>query len=350
MALLTTTIGGYPKPSYVPVPNWYRTVDNVRTHSVETYNRYLQNSPENAEQILDQATREIVQEQARLGIDFPTDGELRRENYIHYHCRHIEGIDFSRLTEKVMRLGAWVSAVPTITGRIRAKNHFLTRDWEIAQSVTDHPITVTLPGPLTISDSIADMYYGDDKQLCRELADALNSEILALVDAGCSTIQVDEPLFARKPAQALAYGIEHLERCFYNVPKEVMRRTHICCGYPSRVDDDNYCKAPSEEYFRLASPLDEAKIDAVSIEDAHRHNDLKLLEQFKKTTVIFGVIAIARTRVEPVEEITSRLKQALEHIDTERLIAAPDCGLAMLDRAIVVAKLRNMVQAAKSVK
>lgn len=80
------------------------------------------------------------------------------------------------------------------------------------------------------------------------------------------------------------------------------------------------------------------------------HNALELLEQFKKTTVIFGVIAIAQTRIEPVEEITSRLKQALEHIDVERLIAAPDCGLAMLDRKIVVAKLRNMVQAAKSVR
>ena len=87
MTLLTTTIGAYPKPSYVPVPNWYQTADNVRTNSVEIYNRYLQNLPENAEQILDQATREIVQEQVRLGIDFPTDGELRRENYIHYHCR-----------------------------------------------------------------------------------------------------------------------------------------------------------------------------------------------------------------------------------------------------------------------
>ena len=85
--------------------------------------------------MLDQATREIVQEQVRLGIDFPTDGELRRENYIHYHCRHLEGIDFSKLTEKVMRLGAWVSAVPTITGRIRAKDHFLPRNWEIALSV-----------------------------------------------------------------------------------------------------------------------------------------------------------------------------------------------------------------------
>lgn len=349
MALLTTTIGAYPKPAYVPVPDWFQEKDTAQINSVAAYNRYLQQRPENAEQLLDQATREIVEEQVRLGIDFPTDGEMRRENYIHYHCRHLEGIDFSTLSEKVMRSGAWVNVVPTISGWIQVKEHFLPRDWKIAQAVTERPITITLPGPMTISDSLLDNYYGDEKTLCRELADVLNSEVLALVKAGCRRIQIDEPLFAREVEKALAYGIEYLERCFHNVPNEVARITHICCGYPSRIDDEEYFKASPETYFRLASPLDEAKIDIVSIEDAHRQNDLSLLEYFPDTTIILGVIAIARTCIETVEEIRQRLQQALEHIDADRLLASPDCGLGMLSRETVVSKLGNMAQAAKSV-
>lgn len=349
MALLTTTIGAYPKPSYVPVPDWFQGESTAGENPSQMYNTYLQSRVENAIWILDLATYEIIEEQVRLGIDIPTDGELRRENYIYYHCRHLQGIDFGRLTKKVMRTGTWAAEVPTITEPVRAKDHFLVRDWQIAQSVTNRTIGITIPGPLTISDSMADEYYGDEKNLGRELAEALNSEILALVEAGCRRIQVDEPLFARASKKALTFGIENLERCFYKVPEEVTRATHICCGYPDRVDNEDYLKASPEEYFRLATPLDEADIDAVSIEDAHRHNDLTLLEKFRNTTVMLGVIAIARSRVEPVEEIRSRLQQALEHIDANRLIAAPDCGLGMLDRETVVAKLRNMVQAAKNV-
>ncbi|MBD3306055.1 5-methyltetrahydropteroyltriglutamate--homocysteine methyltransferase [candidate division KSB3 bacterium] len=347
MTLCTTTIGAYPKPSYVPVPDWFQDGNTAATNSIDAYNRYLQNRPDNTEILLDRATQEVVQEQVHLGIDFPTDGEIRRENYIHYHCRHLDGIDFSVLTEKVMRSGAWINVVPTITGRIRPREHFLPADWKIAQAATDRPVKMTLPGPVTMSDSLVDMCYGDDKELCQALADALNVEILALAEAGCRRIQVDEPVFARKPEKALAYGIECLERCFHGVPREVTRVTHICCGYPATVDDEQYFKASPEAYFRLAGPLDEAEIDAVSLEDAHRPNDLTLLEQFARTTVILGVIAIARSRVESAEEVQSRLQQALEHIDADRLIAAPDCGLGMLDHETVTAKLRNMVQAAK---
>ncbi len=349
MALLTATIGAYPKPAYVPVPDWFQEKDTAQINSVAAYNRYLLQRPKNAGQLLDQAACEVVEEQVRLGIDFPTDGEIRRENYIHYHCRHLEGVSFSELREKVMRSGAWVNAVPTITGRIRPKAHFLPRYWKIAQAVTAKPITVTIPGPMTISDSLADNYYGDEKTLGRELAEALNSEVLALVWAGCRRIQIDEPLFAREVEKASAYGIEHLERCFHNVPDEVVRITHICCGYPSEIDNEDYVKASPEAYFRLASSLNEAEINAVSIEDAHRHNDLSLLEAFPETTIILGTVAIARTRIETVEEIRQRLQQALNHIDAERLLAAPDCGLGMLSRETAVAKLGNMVQAAKSV-
>lgn len=349
MALLTTTIGSYPKPEYVPVPDWFQEESTVIKDPTEAYEEYLRSDQEEVEELLVRATREAVEDQVRVGIDIPTDGEIRRENYIHYHCRHLEGIDFSRLTRKVMRSGAWEVSVPTIEGPIKAKDHFLYRDWQIAQSFTHRPIKITVPGPLTITDSLSDAYYADERKLGQDLAEALNAEIRVLAENGCKWIQVDEPLFAREPEKALSFGIENLERCFHGVPKEVKRGMHMCCGYPDVVDNENFPKAAREEYFRLAPPLDEAKIDTVSVEDAHRHNDLSLLEKFKKTTIILGMIAIARSRVESSEEIALRLREALGHIDAQRLMVAPDCGLGMLNRKTVLKKLKNMVQAAREV-
>ena len=349
MALLTTTIGSYPKPEYVPVPDWFQEESTVIKDPTEAYEDYLRSGQEEMEELLVRATREVVEDQVQAGIDIPTDGEIRRENYIHYHCRHLKGIDFAGLTRKVMRSGAWEVSVPTIVSPIQAKDHFLPRDWQIAQTFTHRPIKITVPGPLTITDSLADAYYGDERKLGQDLAEALNAEIRVLAEKGCRWIQVDEPLFAREPEKALSFGVENLERCFHGVPKEVKRGMHMCCGYPDVVDNENFHKAAPEEYFRLATPLDDIEIDTVSIEDAHRHNDLSLLEQFKKTTVILGVIAIARSRVEPAEEIALRLREALDHIDAQRLMVAPDCGLGMLNRKTVLEKLKNMVQAAREV-
>jgi len=155
-------------------------------------------------------------------------------------------------------------------------------------------------------------------------------------------------VFARPLEYALDYGIEALGRCFAGISAPVARVVHICCGYPRGLDQADYPKADRRAYFALADAIEDAPVDAVSIEDAHRPNDLRLLERFRTTRVILGVVGIARSRIEPVEEIRTRLADALEHIDAERLIAGPDCGLIMLDRPTAAAKLRNMVAAAKS--
>ena len=293
--------------------------------------------------------REVVAEQTGIGIDVPTDGEIRREHYIYYHCRQLEGFDFTSLVTRSMRDGGWVADVPAVTGPIRAGAAFLVRDWQVAQSATDQPVKLTLPGPLTIAASTHDAYYGDDRRLSDALAAALNVEILRLAEAGCRFVQIDEPVFAREPERALAFGIDAIARCFHGVPAEVRRIVHVCCGYPSSLDTEDYPKADRDAYFELADPLEAAPLDAVSIEDAHRHNDLRLLERFGSTTVILGLVDIARTRVETVDEIRRRLQAALEHIDAARLVAAPDCGLAMLDRTLAVAKLQNVVAAARDV-
>ena len=119
-------------------------------------------------------------------------------------------------------------------------------------------------------------------------------------------------------------------------------------GNPDGLDREDYPKANPGCYQQLAEAVDRADVDAVSIEDAHRHNDLSLLERFTKAKVILGVVAIAKSRIEPVEEIRARLEAALEHIDEHRLIAAPDCGLGLLGRERSIEKLTNMCKAAHS--
>lgn len=249
-----------------------------------------------------------------------------------------------------MRGGNWKARVPTIVGPVEvAERGFLVHDWQVAQRATGRPVKMTLPGPMTIADTLADEYYGEGRRLGVDLAQAINVELRLLAEAGCRWIQVDEPIFAVYPDSALEFGIDNLERCLHGLDGAVTKVVHICCGYPAQVDLEDYPKADPAAYYDLAGSLDDSSIDAVSIEDAHRHNDLALLERFQSTTVILGVLAIARTRVETVDQIADRLLDALGHIDRARLIAAPDCGLGMLGRSTIRKKLANMVTAARQV-
>ncbi|MBT6136591.1 MAG: cobalamin-independent methionine synthase II family protein [Rhodospirillaceae bacterium] len=351
MPLTTTVLGAYPKPDYVPIQDWFRIKDGQTTaNATRAYDKTLLVADAETEALFAQAAAEVIADQIDCGIDIVTDGEVRRENYIHYHCRHLDGFDFENLTRRVLRDGAYEAELPTIRSDIRTRpEHFLPHDFAVAQASTDHPVKVTLPGPLTISDTTADEHYGDPARLGADLAQALNFEILALVAAGCRHIQVDEPLFARKPGETLAFGIDNLNLCFQGVGDGVTKTVHVCCGYPSRLDDEGYHKADPMAYFDMADALEASLVDQVSLEDAHRNNDLSLLERFRETTVVFGSIAIARSALEPVGAIRRRLIEALDHIDAERLVVAPDCGLGYLSRELAMQKLAHMCEAAKSI-
>jgi 5-methyltetrahydropteroyltriglutamate--homocysteine methyltransferase len=350
MSLLTTTIGAYPKPDYVTVPDWFKARKGPDSpEPTSGWAEAVEALGDEAEAIFARGTREAIDDQVSCGVDIPSDGEIRREDYIHYHCRHLNGIDFERLTEKDLRGGAYRARLPTVVGPVSVREHFLPHDWELAQSYTDRPVKITMPGPMTVTDTTADVYYDDPARLGADLALALNQEVLALASAGCKHIQIDEPLFARKPQAALDYGFENLERAFHGCPPHVFKTVHMCCGYPDRLDNPDYPKAPADSYLQIADAIEQSSVMAISLEDAHRNNDLTLLEHFPTTSVIFGVVAIAKTRLETVDEIRARLEQALEHIAPERLIAAPDCGLGLLGRKLAMSKLRNLCAAAHAV-
>lgn len=350
MGLLTTTIGAFPKPDYLDIPDWFSGPRGTQTEDpTGQWAGAMGKLGEQAAQLIERATREVVEDQTNAGIDIPTDGEVPRENYIHYHCRHLHGIDFQRLTETAARAGDFRTNVPTVTGPVTLREDYAVSDWRRAQSFTGRPVKMTLPGPMTTADTLGDDHYGDGQTRGAAFADALNQAIRSLAEAGCKHIQLDEPVFVRYVPQVLEFGIENVERAFHGCPAEVTRTLHICCSYPECLDPPYSYKAPKEAYGEVAGALDESSLMAISIEDAHRHNDASLFEQFNNTTLILGCFDIGSSQVESVDDIRARMLQVMNHIDADRLIAAPDCGLGLLGRELAIKKLSNLVAAAKSV-
>lgn len=313
------------------------------------YEGAISKAGEQAEIMFLEAIKQVINDQVNAGIDVPTDGEVRRENYIWYQCRNLNGISFEEITHKLVRDGAFSANLPTINERISLKEIRLKNDWKAAQQFTKNPVKVTLPGPLTIADSVANNFYDDPKKMGADLAEALNKEVRALAEAGCVYIQVDEPVFARKADEAFSHGFEDLERTFYGLPSGVTRVVHMCCGYPNAIDSIGYKKADKNAYFQIADTIEDSSIEEISIEDAHRHNELSLLEKFSKTKVILGVVDIANSRLETMDEVRDRILAALEHIDENRLVVAPDCGLGFFTREQAISKMKVISKAAQSI-
>jgi len=348
MTIKTTCISAYPKPDYVPISDWFQVGHDAQDYTDKVIRVWERHVDADAVALMDKATEEVVADQIACGITVPTDGEVRRENYVYYQCRQFKGFDFENLTRRTFRNGALTSELPTIRGPVRRQGECaLIRDWQIAEQAADRAVKITLPGPMTISDTTADAFYEDPPRLANDLADALNGEILASAAAGCRHIQIDEPVFARKPAQALEYGVEALERCFHGVPSGITRVMHMCCGYPNRLDQTDYPKADPQAYIEIAKAID-GIVEEISIEDSHRHNPPELFQIFSRSALIVGFVTIASSTVETVDEIRNRMQSVLEHLPNERLIAAPDCSLGFLGRDLAMQKLRNLCATANS--
>ncbi|XP_068708695.1 5-methyltetrahydropteroyltriglutamate--homocysteine methyltransferase-like isoform X3 [Montipora foliosa] len=303
MPLPTSVVGRFPKPDYLDIPDWFQT--SYSGSFTKQYNRYLETSSESHKEInIRKASKEIIDIQTEAGLDVITDGEVRRESYILHFCRALNGLDFLKLSSKICRDEGVTTDVPRVIGEVTVKERepWVWKEWKMSQGLSTLPVKMTLPGPMTIINSIEDQFYGDEKVFGSILAKIIKKEVKGLVSAGCQYIQ----------------------------------------------DQVGYKKASKDGYFMLADRLDQAGFDQISIEDAHRHNDLSLFQHFKKSKIVLGSVKIACSRVESVEEIRNRLQEVLTVVPPDRLIVAPDCGLGFLPREIAKKKLCNMVQAAKS--
>ncbi|XP_033639156.1 5-methyltetrahydropteroyltriglutamate--homocysteine methyltransferase-like [Asterias rubens] len=350
MPLKTTVIGSYPKPPYLDVPSWFDVQEPSLLFAKYGQFKAITESTAGLQQLHLRALTDVLKEQADIGIDVVTDGELDRESYVWYLCRHLRGISFDNLEKCSYRNGACVSVLPKVVGPIEAGDdcEVIVKKWIEAQAISSKPVKATIPGPFTIIGTTQNKFYSDEKQLSLDLVTAIQKIMKGLADAGCKHIQLDEPVFMRDVTKCLDYGIEHASKCIDGLGNDVTKTIHLCCGYPQYYEQENYMKAEPEGYFQIADAIDRAGFDEVSIEDAHCRNDLSLLRHFKMSRIILGSVTIASSKVESVDEIRERLKNALQFIPSDRLVVAPDCGLAFLPHDIMRQKLLNMVEAAKS--
>ena len=190
--LATTTIGSLPKPDYLQIPGWIKHGVEVENF-IEKYNDVM--SAEHTEEIekqMKRATKEIMDMQKKAGLTTLTDGELRRDKYVNGFCRKLNGFDFINTEKKIWRNGAREGLLPRIVSKVSHKNHvgFTANEWRWSQEISDAPVKVTIPGPMTIMDTFVDDFYKDEQVLLQDLATCINIELKEVAEAGCKQVQV----------------------------------------------------------------------------------------------------------------------------------------------------------------
>eukprot|EP01064_Diplonema_japonicum_P004061 TRINITY_DN1267_c2_g1_i1.p1 TRINITY_DN1267_c2_g1~~TRINITY_DN1267_c2_g1_i1.p1 ORF type:complete len:391 (+),score=98.62 TRINITY_DN1267_c2_g1_i1:68-1174(+) len=348
----TTMIGSYPKPGYLKIPDWRNTDVSVFVKEFTKYTREKTKMEEVEEM---RGVRDVMKQQVEAGVDYPTDGEVRRGDYISYHCCHLNGVDCEDLEEMSCRGGAYSYHAPVVRSKIQPREHFLAAEAVLAKMLVGEEaasgLKVTLPGPTTIRDTILNKFYQNDEEYLKDLAAAINSEVLHLAGSGVEHIQIDEPVFARNPSFAVQTGLKYLNACFDSVKENfphVTTHVHICCGYPSSLDNEKeYKRADPQAYFDLLEVMDGPSnlYDYICLEDAHRPNETGLFSLFRNKGLVLGTIAIASTKIEVPEEIAARVAAVYEALPTKKLMVSPDCGMMMLPSEIAERKMKNMCAA-----
>jgi 5-methyltetrahydropteroyltriglutamate--homocysteine methyltransferase len=288
------------------------------------------------EQAQDDATELAVRAMERAGIDVVTDGEIRRESYSNHFATALDGLDIDHPGSTVGRSGQDV-LVPRVVGEIRRTRPVQARDVAFLRGITDRKIKATVPGPFTMSQQAQDEHYGDPRLVAMAYAEAVNEELHDLVAAGADVVQLDEPWLQARPEQAREYAVAAIDRALAGIEAET--ELHICHGYAAVVRE----KAQS---YAFLTELDASSVGQVSIEAAQPRLDLSVLRAMPSKRIAVGVLDLDDPDVEPVDVVAGRIRDALEHVDPERLVLAPDCGMKYLPSETAYGKLRAMVQAA----
>lgn len=292
------------------------------------------------EQAWDDATVWAIHEQERAGLDIVTDGEMRRESYSNRFATALDGVDMENHGTALDRSGEPVP-VPRVTGEIRRRHPVQVRDLEFLKAHTDKPVKITVPGPFTMAQQAQDDFYGDPEALALAYAGAVNEEIRDLFAAGADVVQLDEPYMQARPEKARAYGLKALDRALAGI--EGTTALHICFGYAALIHE-------RPEGYSFLPELAQTALCQVSIETAQSDLDCAVLEKLAGKTIILGVLDLSTPDIETPEAVAGRIRRALPHIDAERIIVAPDCGLKYLPREVAFGKMKAMADGAAIVR
>jgi len=321
----TTIAGSLPKPSWLAQPNLL-------------WAPWRLDGPDLDGAKLD-ATLLAIKLQEDAGIDIVSDGEQARQHFVHGFLERVDGIDSGRRVEMGIRNNRYKAMVPTVVGELRLKGRVHAAEARHARAHTTHKLKFTLPGPMTIIDTIADAHYGDRVKMAMAFAGLLNEEARALTADGVDVIQFDEPAFNVYMSEVKDWGIEALHRATEGLA--CMTAVHICYGYGIQANKDWKASLGGEwrQYEEIFPALAKSRLGQVSLECKSSRVPMNLLALLEGKDVQVGVIDVASDVVETPEDVAATIGAVLRHVPKERIIASTNCGMAPMRREIAQAKL-----------
>jgi len=292
------------------------------------------------------ATLLWIKEQEDAGIDIVTDGEQSRQHFVHGFLEFVEGIDFENKVKMGIRDNRYEAMVPVVVGPLRLKGRVHQVEARLARAHTRKKLKITMPGPMTIVDTIADRYYRDKVKLAMAFADLLNQEARALERDGVDTVQFDEPAFNVYMDEVKTWGIDALHRAIKGL--RCTTAVHICYGYgiKANIDWKETLGTEWRQYEQIFPALARSRIKQVSLECIHSHVPPQLMALLKGKDVLVGVIDVASDKVETPAEVAATIGRALKYVPKNHLFPCTNCGMAPMDREIAIAKLRALAAGA----
>jgi 5-methyltetrahydropteroyltriglutamate--homocysteine methyltransferase len=324
----TTVAGSLPKPDWLAEPEKLWAAWKLEGDALDEGQR--------------RAAREWIGLEERAGIDIVSDGEQFRRHFVHGFLEEIEGIDWHRMTTMGIRNNRYDAQVPTVTAEVRRPRPVHVEDARYCRSVARNRLKFTLPGPMTICDTIADAHYGDRPKMAMAFAALLNDEARELEAVGVDVIQFDEPAFNAFTEEAATWGIEALHRAIEGLTCKTA--VHICYGYGIKANID-WKKSLGDEwrqYEAFFPALNASRIDQVSLECANSHVPHSVIGLLKDKDVLVGAIDVATNEVETPEQVAATLRSVLDHVEPERIVACTNCGMAPLPRSVAEGKLKAL--------
>ena len=324
----TTIAGSLPKPAWLAEPNKLWAPWRLAGAELEAAKR--------------DATLLALKLQEDAGIDVVTDGEQSRQHFVHGFLEVVDGIDFARKVEIGIRADRYKAMVPTVTSALRLKGRVHAPEARLARAHTTRKLKFTLPGPMTIVDTIADAHYGDRVKMAMAFADLLNAEARALAADGVDVVQFDEPAFNVYMREVEDWGIAALHRAIDGLT--CASAVHICYGYGIKANVDWKATLGNEwrQYEAIFPALAGSRIDQVSVECRNSHVPMSLLKLLDGKDVQIGVIDVASDEVETPEQVAAVIAEAARYLAKDKIIAGTNCGMAPMRSDIALAKLEAL--------
>ena len=331
--LQTMIVGSLPRPTWLVPPH-------------RMYVSWQLDEAQQAEGC-DDAVVLAVADQEWAGLHILTDGEQRRRHYIWGFCEGLSGLDFERLAKidtRGNRYGIQVDAA-RVVGPIRRPKPILVDALRFLKRQTGKPVKVTLPGPMTTADTLADEHYGDRQTLAAEIAKVLNEEALELAENGCDIVQFDEPCFNIYLDAVEDWGIRTLEAAAKGVRAKIA--VHICYGYgiPLVVEWKSH-NTDWSHYGRTLPLLRTSAIDMISVECAASGVDPSVLALARGKDLMVGVIDVGTEEIETPQTVASRIRTALHYVEPQHLYPCTDCGMIPRSRTAARGKMKALADGA----